>query len=189
MRLTGISNRLAAALAISVLLTGAGPGELEHDPLALSPGTPIEVASSGIAFHARGRQLVARNVEAIPRLFESQTVVLQADEDARVAAIHIQIAPGSGSTGGEVLRLADQVRSRLIDRFGAPWWERREGRAAADEILPALRSGQIVRMAQWEMQDRAVRAGIPRRIDGRVIVEISVTPKPLPRYELFWSAE
>lgn len=189
MPLTRISKHLSAALAISILLVGAGPGERRFDLFALALGVPIEAATSGMAFSSRGRQLVARNIEAIPRLFESQTVVLQADEDARLAAIHIQIAPGSGSTGSEVLRLADQVRSRLIDRFGVPSWERREGRAPADQILFALSSGEIVRMAQWQMEGRTVRAGIPRRIDGRVIVEIAITEEPLLRDDLFWSAE
>jgi hypothetical protein len=190
MRLTRTCNCLIAAVTMLILLVAAGPRVPRLDPFELILGAPIESATtSGFAFYARGRQRVARNVEAIARLFESQNLVLEADEDGRLAAIHVQIVPDSGSTGGEVFRLADQVRSRLIDRFGAPSWEQHQGSVPAGEILLALGNGEVVRMAQWEMEGRAIRAGIPRRMDGRVFVEIVITPEPLSRNDLFWSSE
>lgn len=188
---THLIRTFSAAAAIFLLLTGAARRDRRIDPFELPLGARIDsvVAELALPFSTRGPQRIVKNVEAIPRLFESQNLVLHAGEEGTLAAIHVQIVPDSGLTGADVLRLADDVRSRLIARFGAPAWERREGRARGEEVVFALSNGEVVRMSQWETKDRSIRAGIPRRIDGKVIVEIAITRERLPRGELFWSAE
>lgn len=164
---------------------------LAIDPFQLVLGRPVAAVRSelDLRFHRRGDQLVARSVEVFPAIFDSQDLVLRSDAERRLGAVHVQIVPDEGATGSDVLRLFDGVRAELRSKFGAPAWERREGEARGEEILGALERGEVVRLSQWDTPAGAVRCGIPRRVDGRVIVEMMITKTPPPRGELFWGAE
>jgi hypothetical protein len=114
------------------------------------------------------------NVEVISGIFERQDVVRRGD------AVHVQIVPDRGASLAEILRLADDVRLKLKKQHGTPSWERQE------------EHGDLhvkVRTTQWETPQRTIRVGIPRRVDGKVLVEIAITRRPLPRTDPFWSAE
>lgn len=43
-------------------------------------------------------------------------------------------------------------------------------------------------MLEWR-RPHTIRAGIPRRADGRVFIEVWITAERLPRSELFWGDE
>jgi hypothetical protein len=170
---------MRAALAIVLSMAAAGADAGSFDALALRPGAAIGemLAHAGHSGTWRGRQFVIDG-EALDGVLETQRIVMTADATAqRLAAIHVQIFAHRGSSEGELLRLADEVRRRLTARFGAPEWEWWDARDRA-------------RVAQWRLDEGpVVRAGVPERFDGRRAIEIAITPRPFPRNERFWGAE
>lgn len=124
----------------------------------------------------RDQPLIVWNAEAIAGVFETQKIVMKIDSARRLRAVHVQITPDSNATAADLARLVDDVRRRLAEKLGRPAWER------AGDL-------RLARTTQWETRSRTVRAGIPARIDGKLLVEIAITPRPLPRAEEYWSAD
>jgi hypothetical protein len=190
--LTKVSESAAAAAAIIFLMGAAAPVHI--DPFELIVGSRIESVISemterGMILHTRGSLHVARSTAAIPRLFERQDLVLVEDIGGRLSAVHVHIIPEWSASGPEILRLFEDVRAHLIGRLGRPSWERREGQARGDGILEAFGNGELTHVTQWDSPGRSIRTGVPRRVDGRVLVEIRITRERQARNEMFWSAE
>lgn len=161
------------------------------DPFALQLGATREETISTL--RAQGHEplrlpgdFLQIDWPALPDLYESQRTMLRFDDRGRLQSVHIILDPQPGASGRQVLRLADDVRKRVIARLGRPAWERRED-AASGEVLYGLSNGEIIRMTQWEFPpQRFIRAGIPRRVSGEVAVEVAITPEPAARGEEFW---
>lgn len=151
------------------------------DVLALAPGTPREDITA-----ARASENVIRTMEpSLPRVFDRQITTMKFDADGRLVSVSIQIMPPFNSRPEDVLRLYRDVRGELLRAYGAPAWERTEGSAEGGNLLLRLNTGEVVRMLEWH-RPHTVRAGIPRRVDGRILVEVWITAERLPRSELFW---
>lgn len=187
-------RRALGCLASLALLFSAVPAAAGSAPafdlLALAPGTEraeveAELKRSGLEALPRGKRGLAVEAPVFERVFAFQESYLAFDRQGRLEAVEIHVLPDRGSTGREVLQLYEEVKRELLGRLGPPAWERRQGYARGGEVLEALSRGDLNRYLQWETP-HAIRAGIPWREDGEVMISILVTQRPLPRRQTFW---
>jgi hypothetical protein len=77
------------------------------------------------------------------------------------------------SAGGpdSAAQLFERVREQLIQRFGKPTTTYEEGDFGPDYASDVNR-GRLVRVMEWHTPAGVVRFGIPRRMDGRVRMEL-----------------
>lgn len=176
---------MRAEVALYAVLVAAAPGIAgeRSAPFEIDVGGTVTRAVEVIGVEAgawRGRQFIAAT-PAIPEILEEQRVIVSANATAtRVSAVHVQFFAARGARTGDVLRLYDDVRRRLIEQFGAPEWELREDGDGEEPL----------RTIQWRRDDGSIaRAGIPRRLDGRGVVEVVMTARSLSRRDVFWGAE
>jgi hypothetical protein len=161
------------------LLLSSPAGHFSASPLIdvskVSPGMQIESAITALAVAESGvwrrRQFVV-DALAFPGLLEPQKVVLTADLFGRLRALHVQVF----AARGEVDRVYERLRRELIELHGPPRWERRAG--TGDRAV-----------AQWKLGTGHLMAGVPRRVDGRDVVEVAITADPIGRAEHFWGAD
>jgi len=194
-----ISLLAAVVVALTLTTPAAGrPAQGIAELVALRPGLlrpAVEelLAAQGFRALAIDRDLLLIEEPLMERVFEVQQTILRFDGmgigTGRLAAVHLRIEPDPGSSGAEVLRLYSQVRAELIRVLGRPAWERAEGFAPPGEIVYALSDGSLVRYLQWELDGRTVRAGVPRRVDGKLYLEVAITAERLPRHEAFWGLQ
>lgn len=175
--------RWSSCIAVALIVLGAAGAEAAFDPFSLTPGGDVRAALELMPDGAggwRGRQFIA-TIAAIPGILEQQRVIVTADATGtRIVAVHVQVIARRGATTRELLALYEDVRRRLVERFGSPEWEVRDD-AGAEPVMTS----------QWPRSgDRPLmRAGIPRRLDGRAVVEVVVTGRSIPRTEMFWGAD
>lgn len=186
----------ASTVAMALLILTSSPVAAARQELS---GLEVLLRAPGLDGPALSKLLAAADLEPfpsgpraaileatpMPSIFEEQRVVLILDDLGNVSSVHVQVLPEPGSRGADVLRLYADVRDALTRSLGRPAWERTEG--SGDVSTMALSDGSAIRYLQWE-GETAVRAGIPRRVDGEVLVEIAMTPSPLPRREEYWGA-
>ncbi|HSN69006.1 MAG TPA: hypothetical protein VLV48_07160 [Thermoanaerobaculia bacterium] len=184
-------RRTLAAFAFAMLASSAGGAEL--DVLALDLGAEREAIERLLAeaslepLRASDREILL-DVTIVPGVFERQVTRLRFDDEARLLSIAVRIEPAPHRDGRDVLQIHQTVRNHLLRRLGRPAWEDAEGSDASSDVLRQLASGEVVRVIEWHGERRAIRAGIPRRIDGRTNIEIAVTAEPLPRFERSWGS-
>lgn len=179
------------AFVVIVLIVIAWP-VAALDLLSLAPGTKraeivARLAKAHVEASKGERGSLVLDEPLLPDIFERQRTLLEFDGEGRLTSVHLRVVPESGATGDEVLRLYEDVKNRLLKLLGRPAWERREGDAAPDEILYALSNGDLVRVIQWE-GPTTIRAGIPRRVDGEIAIEILITRDRISRTEEYWGA-
>jgi hypothetical protein len=150
------------------------------DVLSLTPGS--------VPTKKPERAVVRTNEPALPAIFERQTTTLRHDAVGKLQTVSVQFDPPAGSRGEDVLRVWRDIRGQLLKKLGPPEWERSEGSSQGGQLLERLSTGEIVRMMEWR-RPHTLRAGIPRKVDGRVVVEIYITGERLPPSELFWGEE
>jgi hypothetical protein len=194
-----ISLLAAVVVALTLTTPAAGrPAQGIVELMALRPGLlrpAVEelLAAQGFRALAIDRDLLLIEEPLMERVFEVQQTILRFDDIGtgigRLASVHLRIEPDPGSSGAEVLRLYSQVRAELIKVLGRPAWERAEGIAPPGEIVYALSDGSLVRYLQWEADGLTVRAGVPRRVDGKLYLEVSITAERLPRHAAFWGLQ
>lgn len=180
-----------AALVFAILASSAGGAEL--DLLALRPGAEREeivrqLTSASLEPLRTSEREIVLDATVIPGVFERQVTRLRFDGEARLRAIAVRVEPAPHRDGRDVLQIHQIVRNHLLRRFGRPAWEDVVGSGASRDVLRELASGETERVIEWHLEGRAIRAGIPRRIDGRVGVEIAVTARPLSRHERSWGS-
>lgn len=184
---------LAAFAAVMLIASSAEAraGE-ELDAFALEPRqtrAAVEELLAGMSVEpARvGRTAIELDAKPFATVFERQTVWLHFQRDQTLRRITIRIEPPAFSDGRALLQLHRTVRDALVRRLGAPEWEDAIGSDRTGDALRALADGEIVRTTEWQTDRWRVRAGIPRRTDGRMAIEVALTERSLARGELFWS--
>ena len=186
--------RLAMALVLLTMSAGCATGGAAVAPFEVL-GLPLGLAreeveqrlkGSAVMVLERGAGTLSIEGPMIETAFQTQRALLHFDEDRRLDRIHIRIIPDTSSGGADLLRLYRDVRHRLIKRMGPPSFERSEGDAPERSLLREIQNGAVVRLIQWD-DGRTVRAGIPRRVDGNLAVEILVTSHRLSRSDELWS--
>ncbi len=121
-------------------------------------------------------------------VYDLQRSFLEFDAAGHLSSIDVQVVPDPGSNGADVMLLYENVKAELMRRLGRPAWERSEGSTRGGGVLVGLSNGTLIRYLQWE-GEVFVRAGIPRRTDGDLIVEVLITARPIPRRQLYWGRE
>lgn len=189
-----LASSLAAAVGSRAATRSSARDRIETeapilDLLIRSPGLPRaeterRLREVGVDSHEVGGRGLALDTPVLPAVFEEQRTVLVLGDLGRVASVHVQFLPEPSSRAAEVLRLYADVRSALVRLLGRPAWERAEG-LGGDVSLAAISDGSLIRYLQWD-GDVTVRAGIPRRVDGEVLVEIAVTRTALRRRQEHW---
>lgn len=162
------------------------------DLTSLAPGTGLAVAQAALAGAgiAGGAELGGLYVYEYPYLREipqRQRLVLQHSGGALDrAAVVIDLDDAGG--GANAQQVFERVQKALIDRYGTPASAFEEGDFATGLVV-GVASGQLIRIYEWPTASGVLRLGIPRRLDGRVRIEIQHRASfPQPR-DTLWSIE
>jgi len=101
------------------------------------------------------------------------------------AAILVDVYTG---VPGSVMDVFDRVKRSLIERFGTPadFYERG---AVGPMLSEEVRSGSFVRTFEWRVPSGSLRLGIPRRLDGRLSIEVAIGDSFPPPKENTWGTE
>jgi hypothetical protein len=171
----------------------SGASALALDITALMPGASREdiarrMEAAGIRGDLGGHDVVF-DARLLDEIFEVQRARLRFGSGGSLSELDLQITPGPGADALEVLDLYEETLEALLDRFGPPAWERREG-AVRDprQALIDLATGELVVEAQWE-GEHTVRLGIPSRADGEILVEVLITSRRLSRSVHTWGGD
>lgn len=207
---------VAATAARLVLLAGllAGPGPLlplarpsdaatfpdvptaPAEPLGLldlTPGTDraaleMRITQAGWTTAPFGRRGLLFSGAVVPELYADQRTLLEFDNQHRLRAAHVVIRLPDGSSGSEVMRLYGEFKSALLRRLGPANWERSSGTASSRDLLAALSEGRVVRFVQWDGPP-CIRAGVPVRADGQVVLQVLVAAEKLDRGRTLWGRD
>lgn len=161
--------RRVLAITLFVCVVGQA-GEKRQGPLDLRPGMTITEAEAVLGRGTWSDGQFIANRLAIPTVIAEQTVIVTTDPAADdIVAVHIQFHGERMDGDEQLLRLQELVKRTLVERFGAP---------AHEERLHT----------EWALgaDGPFLRLGIPARLDGRPVVEIAMTSRPIPRRERFW---
>ena len=121
-------------------------------------------------------------------VFELQRCFFDFGTDGRLNTATVEVTPALNSDGFDVLELYEEVTSMLLRRLGSPVRERSTGSLrSSGQILVGFSTGEVERMMEWE-SPHPVRAGIPRRVDGRILVVVVFSRHALPENDPFWGA-
>ncbi len=82
----------------------------------------------------------------------------------------------------------ERIKEIMIRTLGAPdeFWEQGE---IGQNFVKDINSGKVIRVYEWHMSHGKLRLGIPRRLDGRVRIEIQYASDFAPYTHLNWSVE
>jgi hypothetical protein len=163
------------------------------DARDLQPGTgraalEATLADANLRTARWGRRALLTTGPLLASVYASQRALLELDAEDRLRLAWIVVEPDPESDGAELLRLYEQVKTDLLRTLGPATWEHSSGQAPSREILGALASGRVERTIQWD-GPLAVRAGIPPRADGRLVVQNVLSAEPLERGQRLWGRE
>ncbi len=162
------------------------------DILELAPGLPFGKTRDRLtalnvtgASAQGGLQLyeypVLREIEQRQRL-----VLVHTADQVDLSALIIDFE----QTGGidNAAQIFERVRKALLDRYGNPSFVLEEGEFTPSLVLD-VNAQRLLRVMEWQTPGGVLRFGIPRRIDGRVRMEIQHRRSfPSPR-DMLWSVE
>ena len=141
---------------------------------------------AGLRYRSSESSKIEIRANLLSGIFELQRAVFDFGTDDRLDTATVEITPAFDSDGFEVLELYDEVTSSLLRRLGSPARERSTGTvSSAGRVLVGLSTGAVERMMEWEME-YFVRVGIPRRVDGRILVVVAVSGHAFPENDPFW---
>lgn len=72
------------------------------------------------------------------------------------------------------LDIYERVRRILLNRYGAPAETYEFGTPGATDLAADVQLGQIVRAMEWRLPEGIMRLTMPRRLDGRLKIEVSL---------------
>ncbi|NLI75005.1 MAG: hypothetical protein GX442_01025 [Candidatus Riflebacteria bacterium] len=160
--------------------------------VAAAPGTPVAGAGrpvdlwAGLALgesfavaldQARGKlgqesRTWNRNVifetTRLDEVAQRQRLVLTNEGD-RLARLTLLI-DADDATGFDVF---ERVRRILLERFGAPAETYEVGRPGPD-LAAEVQLGQVIRAMEWRLPEGVLRLTMPRRLDGRLKIEVAL---------------
>lgn len=90
-----------------------------------------------------------------------------------------------GAIPGQVGDVLERARRTLIEKYGAPT-EVYETGNYGPKLAEDLRAGLFARSAEWVMPDGTLRLGLPRRLDGRLRVEVQWSGNPGRLRDQLW---
>jgi hypothetical protein len=179
-----------AAMLALVLVISASPAS-GIDLFDLAPGSPrpqVEALLKDAGLRYRSLDASGFEVRAslLAGIFELQRGVFEFGEGGRLDTATVEITPAMNSDGLDILELYEEVATLLLRRLGSPTRERSTGTIQSPgQILVGLSTGEVQRMMEWETES-FVRLGIPRRVDGRILVVVAVRGRAFPENDPFW---
>ncbi len=169
----------------------AGPS---YEMLAqLAPGKSLEemtayLASRGVRGYADLPNVRVFDVRLMPTINRRQRLAIQFDSNRIVTRAGLIIEFRNLGDPDTIRQTFAKVRSLLMKKFGNPsfFFERGEFTPA----LPAdVSSGRFIRVYEWRTSSGVLRFGIPRRLDGRIRMEIQHARTFPPARQTLWSIE
>ncbi len=104
-------------------------------------------------------------------LFQRQSVVVDTDGEGTVVRVGVLVKLEDFAATSEIMDAFDRVRRRLLERLGNPTDSYERGAVGAD-LPDEIRSGMFVRVLDWKTPGGVLRLGFPRRLDGRIRLEV-----------------
>ena len=159
--------------------------------LALAPGADSDIAAArleGAGYRGLaqgGTRVYATRV--IDDLDNRQRLVVEGDA-GRVMRVGVIIDVPDANDANAVTQAYERVRKALLDRFGSPSTSYDQG-APGPTFVADLNAGRVVRAMEWRTAQGTLRLGIPRRMDGRVRIEIQHAERFPAAREGRWSFE
>ena len=142
--------------------------------LALAPGADLDIALARLEGAGyRGVALGGTRVyemRVIDDLENRQRLVVEGSA-GRVARVGVIIDVQDANDAMSVAQAYERARKALLDRFGSPSNSYDQGAPGATFVAD-LNAGRVVRAMEWRTAEGTLRLGIPRRMDGRVRIEI-----------------
>lgn len=92
------------------------------------------------------------------------------------------------SSAGTVMDVFDRVKRRMIDKYGTPGDVYERGMATTS-LAADVREGTFIRNYEWDLGGRYLRLALPRRLDGRLTVEVVTADSFPPIQENTWGLE
>lgn len=144
------------------VLTGFVPGAAFAKALAR-----LEEMAGGPA--RRFGELAMADVKLFTDIPQRQRLVLERTGETLNRAV--AVLDVDGSIPGQVGDVLERTRRTLIEWYGAPTEVYDRG-TFGPRLAEAVRGGVFARTAQWVLPGGMLRLGLPRRLDGRLRVEI-----------------
>ena len=144
------------------------------------------LAKARAAFGRESRTWNRHSVFEVVRLDEiaqRQRLVLTREDD-RLARLTLLVDADS-ATGFDVY---ERVRRVLIERFGSPAEVYEVGRPGPD-LAAEVQLGQVVRAMEWRLPEGILRLTMPRRLDGRLKIEVSLADSFSPLRANDWGLD
>ena len=87
-----------------------------------------------------------------------------------------------------MMQTFEQVRKELIDTYGKPdnFYDKGE---FSSNLINDINRGDFIRITEWNRPGGVIRYGIPRRLDGRVRMEVQFADSLPPENDTLWSIE
>lgn len=143
----------------------------------LQPGMSLAEAESRLAVSGLSPAPAQGNLRVwesplFDDVLKRQRFVLEAI-DGRVKRAAVVVVLDRLGALMEIMDLLDRVRRTLIARHGAPARSYERG-AVTRQLAAELRAASSVRLYDWDVDGKRLRLGIPRRIDGRLRLEVQL---------------
>jgi hypothetical protein len=178
------------SLVALVLVFSASPA-IGFDFFEITPGSTRDevedlLKDAGLRYRFPDPSRIEVRANVLSGVFELQRAIFEFGVDGRLDTATVEITPAMNSDGLEVLELYDEVASLLLRRLGRPTRECATGMIQSPgQILVGLGTGEVERLMEWETES-FVRIGIPRRVDGKILVVVAVSNHAFPGNDLFW---
>jgi len=184
-------HRTTTVSLVALVLIFSAPPAIGFDFFEITPGSSrseVEdlLKEAGLRHRSPDPSRIEVRANVLAGVFELQRAIFEFGMDGRLDTATVEITPAMNSDGVEVLELYDEVASLLLRRLGRPTRERATGTIQdPGQILVGLSTGEVERMMEWETES-FVRIGIPRRVDGKILVVVAVSSHAFPDNDPFW---
>jgi hypothetical protein len=123
----------------------------------------------------------------LPRILQRQRLaVVVEDNEIEYSALIIDFE--NVGNVDSVKQLFDRVQKALIDKYGSPTNFFEDGEFTSSFVRDVNRQ-ELIRIYEWQTQHGKVRFGIPRRLDGKVRMEVQHRRKFGQPRDTLWSLE
>ena len=163
------------------------------DIASIDPGAPFNQTRKALEDLIGGAKSLANGTMTVfdTQYFDDvgqrQRLVLNADGDKVIqSAVIIDIDEyENGTTVGVIF---ERVKRILLRQYGSPTRVYEQGQFS-DNLQRDLLDGLFAKVMEWNFQNRIVRFGIPRRLDGRLRIELQVAREFPLLQDGYWSLE
>jgi len=162
------------------------------DMAELTPGAGMKtikkrLARAGLTGAYERNNLVVYEAILLDEIDQRQRLVLiHKDGILQKAALIIEFDDVGNNSS--VMRTFERVRKELLDRYGNPANFYEKGDFSAD-FADDVNGSAFIRMMEWTVPGGIIRYGIPRRLDGRVRMEVQFAGSFPPENDTLWSIE